>query len=205
MTIAALLSTATRARSGNGKLSAAQSPLELTALLALGFAARAAKLKLYGEGVEMRQETRGTLGYIVNGLSCVLFFYLASTLDVLYVSPPIKYLAWLLLGFGVVLIVLSVATLASNREAGLIEWGIYGIVRHPMYLGAIALFLSWIFFHPHWIIALISTVNIAIVYWFILQGERQNITRFGDTYRCYMETVPRINLLAGLIRRLQSK
>jgi protein-S-isoprenylcysteine O-methyltransferase Ste14 len=74
-----------------------------------------------------------------------------------------------------------------------------------MYLGAMLLFLSWIFFVPHWIIVLISSVNIAIVYGFILQGERQNITRFGDTYRRYMESVPRINLLAGLVRRLQSK
>ena len=120
-------------------------------------------------------------------------------------SLPIKLLAWILLGFGVVLMVLSTATLISNRGAVLIEWGIYGVVRHPMYLGAMVAFLSWIFFHPHWIIVLISSVNIAIVYWFILRGERQNITKFGDAYRRYMETVPRLNLLAGLIRRLQSK
>ena len=153
----------------------------------------------------MKQETKETLGYVVNGLSFALFFYLASTLDVPDVSPLIKYLAWALFGFGLVLIVLSIATLVSNRDADLIEWGIYGIVCHPMYLGAMLLFLSWIFFLPHWIIVLISAVNIAIVYWLILQGEHQNITKFGDTYRRYMETVPRINLLAGLIRRLQSK
>ena len=153
----------------------------------------------------MKQETKETLGYVVNGLSFALFFYLASTLDVPDVSPLIKYLAWILLGSGLVLIVLSITTLVSNRDVGLIEWGIYGIVRHPMYLGAMLLFLSWIFFLPHWIIVLISSVNIAVVYWFILQGESQNITKFGDRYRRYIETVPRINLLVGLIRRLQSK
>ena len=153
----------------------------------------------------MKQKTKETIGYVVHGLSFALFFYLASSLGVPDVSLPIKYLAWILLGFGVVLFVLSFVTLVSNREAGLIEWGIYGIVRHPMYLGAMVLFLSWIFFHPHWIIVLISFVNIAIVHWFILQGERQNITKFGDAYRRYMETVPRLNLLAGLIRCLQSK
>ena len=105
-----------------------------------------------------------TFGYIVNVLSFALFFYLTTTLDVLYVSPPFKYLAWILLGFCVVLVVLSIATFVSNREAGLIERGIYGIVRHPMYLGAMVLFLSWFFFFPHWIIALISFVNIVIVY-----------------------------------------
>jgi protein-S-isoprenylcysteine O-methyltransferase Ste14 len=153
----------------------------------------------------MKQEATEILGYVVNGLSLALFFYLASALDVLYISPLIKYLAWLLLSFGLVLIALSIATLASHRGAGLIEWGIYGIVRHPMYLGAMVLFLSWIFFLPHWIIILISSVNVAIVYGFILQGERQNIVKFGDPYRRYTESVPRINLLAGLIRRLQGK
>jgi protein-S-isoprenylcysteine O-methyltransferase Ste14 len=153
----------------------------------------------------MKQETKETLGYVVNGLSFALFFYLASTLDLPGASPPIEYLAWILLGLGLVLIVLSIATLVSNREAGLVEWGIYGIVRHPMYLGAMLLFLSWVFFLPHWSIVLISSANIAIVYWFILQGERQNITKFGDAYRRYMKTVPRINLLAGLVRHLQSK
>ena len=153
----------------------------------------------------MKQETKETLGYVVNGLSFALFFYLASTLDVPDVPPLIKYLAWILLGSGLVLIVLSITTLVGNRDVGLIEWGIYGIVRHPMYLGAMLLFLSWIFFLPHWIIVLISSVNIAVVYWFILQGESQNITKFGDRYRRYMETVPRINLLVGLIRRLQSE
>jgi protein-S-isoprenylcysteine O-methyltransferase Ste14 len=151
----------------------------------------------------MKQETIEILGYAVNGLSLALFFYLASALDVFYVSPAIKYLAWILLGFGLVLIVLSIATLVGHREAGLIEWGIYGIVRHPMYLGAMMLFLSWIFFVPHWIVVLVSLVNIVIVYGFILQGERQNIAKFGDPYRRYMETVPRINLLTGLIKRLQ--
>jgi protein-S-isoprenylcysteine O-methyltransferase Ste14 len=153
----------------------------------------------------MKQETRETLGYVVNGVSIALFFYLASILDFPDVSPLIKYLAWLLFGSGLVLIVLAIATLVRDREAGLIEWGIYGIVRHPMYLGAMALFLSWILFLPHWIIVLISALNIAIVYWFILQGERRNITKFGDTYVHYTETVPRINLLAGLIRRLRSE
>jgi protein-S-isoprenylcysteine O-methyltransferase Ste14 len=153
----------------------------------------------------MKQETKETSGYVVNGLSFALFFYLASILDVPDVSPPIKYLAWIILGFGLVLVVLSVVTLVSNREAGLVKWGIYGIVRHPMYLGAMVCFFSWIFFLPHWTIASISSVNIAIIYWQILQGERQNITKFGDTYRRYMETVPRINLLAGLVRYLQGK
>ena len=74
-----------------------------------------------------------------------------------------------------------------------------------MYLGAMMCFLSYFFFGPHWLTLLISSANVAIVYGFILQGEGQNITRFGDAYRRYMGRVPRINLLAGVYKRLQSK
>ncbi|MBM3188617.1 MAG: isoprenylcysteine carboxylmethyltransferase family protein [Chloroflexi bacterium] len=156
-------------------------------------------------GVEMQHEAKETLGYVVNGLSIALFFYLASTLDVPDSPLAVTYIGWVLFGFGILLIVWSLAMLISNQGAGLIESGVYGLVRHPMYLGAMLLFLSWIFFCPHWIIILISSINVAIVYWFILQGELQNIVKFGDAYRRYMEAVPRINLLIGLLRLLQGK
>lgn len=145
------------------------------------------------------------IGYIINGSSVALFIYLMSTLDVPDSLRPLRYSGWILLGFGIGLVVLSIVAFVRNQGAGLIERGIYGIVRHPMYLGAMMCFLSYFFFHPHWLILLISSANIAIIYRFILQGEQQNITRFEDAYKRYMETVPRINLLAGIFRRLQSK
>ena len=153
----------------------------------------------------MKKKTKETIGYIVNGLSIALFIFLVSTLDVPDFLRPLGYFGWILLGFGIGLIVLSIVALVSNQGAGLVEWGVYGTVRHPMYLGAMICFLSYFFLHPHWLTLLISFANIAIVYWFILQGEQQEITRFGDAYRRYMERVPRINLLAGIFRRLQSK
>ena len=146
-----------------------------------------------------------TAGYFINGISVAVFFYLSSTLDVPDASLLIRTLAWIILASGVFLIVLSTATLIRNRETGLIDRGIYAIVRHPMYLGAMLAFLSWIFFLPHWIVALVSFVNIAVVYWFILQGERQNLIKFGDAYISYMENVPRINLLAGIMRKIMSQ
>ena len=153
----------------------------------------------------MKQKTKEMIGYIINGSSVALFIYLMSTLDVSDSLRPLRYFGWILLVFGIGLVVLSIVALVRNQGAGLIERGIYGIVRHPMYLGAMMCFLSYFFFHPHWLILLISSANIAILYCFILQGEQQNITKFDDAYKRYMETVPRINLLAGIFRRLQSK
>jgi protein-S-isoprenylcysteine O-methyltransferase Ste14 len=151
----------------------------------------------------MKRKGKETLGFVINGFSIALFFFLASTLDQRTVPPPIRILAWAVLAFGALLILLSVIALASNRKPKLINRGIYGLIRHPMYLGAMVIFLSWIFFFPKWFIVLISFVNIAIVHWSILHGERQNIVKFGESYERYMETVPRINLLAGLLRHIR--
>jgi protein-S-isoprenylcysteine O-methyltransferase Ste14 len=153
----------------------------------------------------MKQKTKETIGYIVTGLSIALFVYLIAILDVPDFLRPLVYLGWILLGFGIGLVVLSIVALVSNQGAGLVEGGVYGLVRHPMYLGAMLCFLSYFFFHPHWLVLLLSSANVAVVYWFILQGEQQNIAKFGDAYRCYMGSVPRINLLAGVFRRLRSK
>jgi len=112
----------------------------------------------------MKQKTKETLGYIVNGLSTALFIYLVFTLDVPDFLRPLRYFGWILLGFGIGLVVLSIVALVSNQGAGLVERGVYGIVRHPMYLGAMLCFLSYFFFHPHWLILLISSANIAVVY-----------------------------------------
>jgi protein-S-isoprenylcysteine O-methyltransferase Ste14 len=153
----------------------------------------------------MNQKPLEVAGMVINGLSIALFFFLASVLDVPQSRPIFAYAAWLLFAIGLALVLLSTMTLAAKRAPGLIDRGIYGIVRHPMYLGAMLLFLSWIFFLPHGITVLLSSVNAAIVYGFILQGERANIERFGDAYRRYMDEVPRINLFRGLLRYLRTQ
>ncbi|OFV67902.1 MAG: hypothetical protein SCAL_001277 [Candidatus Syntrophoarchaeum caldarius] len=39
----------------------------------------------------------------------------------------------------------------------------------------------------------------------MIEEERGNIEKFGDAYRDYMKRVPRINLIAGIIRQIHSK
>lgn len=153
----------------------------------------------------MSEKTKETTGYLINAFSIALFFYLSFTLNVPDIVHFLKYVGWVLLVFGSGLIVLAIIALVRNQGKGLIEKGIYGVVRHPMYLGAILMYLSFPFFLPHWLLLVIASINIAVVYRFILLGEQQNISKFGDDYRRYEETVPRINLLVGIFRRIQSK
>lgn len=153
----------------------------------------------------MKNKMLETLGYVVNAGSIALLFYLATLMENLHVPPALNVLGWIAFVLGVILVVLSMLTLLSNRETGLIERGVYGIVRHPMYVGAILLFLCWVCFMPHWITALIVLVNIPIIYAFMLQGERFNLSKFGDVYSRYMERVPRLDLFTGMIRYLRRK
>jgi protein-S-isoprenylcysteine O-methyltransferase Ste14 len=153
----------------------------------------------------MKQDVKTTLGFIVNGISIVAFFFLGSVIEIPIGWPYLKYIGWILLGLGIILVVVSAYTLISNRGKGLIDWGIYGIVRHPMYVGAMLIYLSWSFFLPHWLTLLLSLVNIAILYWFILQGDRRNIELFGSAYEQYIERVPRVNFLAGFLKSLRRR
>jgi protein-S-isoprenylcysteine O-methyltransferase Ste14 len=153
----------------------------------------------------MGTRSSDVVGYVVNGLSIPLLFYLMSALD----GPPslsfLQWLGWVALAIGVMLVVLSITALARNRQGGLVQHGVFGLVRHPMYLGAMLLFSSFVFFCPHWLVLVVSSTNIAIVYRFVLQGERQNAAKFGAAYSAYQSSVPRVNLLSGVFRRLAGR
>jgi protein-S-isoprenylcysteine O-methyltransferase Ste14 len=151
----------------------------------------------------MKQEVKETLGYIINGISIAVYFFLLFAIGDPLGCPYFEYIGWILLGLGIFLILVSSYTLIRNRGKGLIDWGIYGIVRHPMYVGAILIFLSWAFLLPHWLTLLLTLTNIAIIYWFILQGDRRNIELFGGEYEQYIESVPRVNILAGFLKSLK--
>ena len=153
----------------------------------------------------MKGKVLETLGYVVNALSIALYIFLVPILEVPQFLYPLRHLGWVFLAPGIVLIALSIIALVRNKGEGLIDSGIYGMVRHPMYLGAMLCFSSFFFFHPHWITLVISLVNLPIIYLFILQGDGLNVARFGQEYARYMESVPRTNILSGIFRRLRSK
>jgi protein-S-isoprenylcysteine O-methyltransferase Ste14 len=88
----------------------------------------------------------------------------------------------------------------------LVDSGIYGIVRHPQYLGGIlALFVTTLLWYPHWLFAALGAAGTAAVYMSCRVEDRLMLEKFGDAYREYMERVPRLNLALGLIRFLRRK
>jgi protein-S-isoprenylcysteine O-methyltransferase Ste14 len=153
----------------------------------------------------MQNQTKENLGYIINGLTIALYFFMLFNVDV----PPelafLQYGGWILFTAGIALIILSFVALLGPHPKPVIEHGILSVVRNPMYLGSIFVYLAMAFFMPHWIMVTISVVNALIIYWFMFLEEQVNLEKFGDDYARYMQSVPRANLFTGFIRLTHNK
>ena len=64
------------------------------------------------------------------------------------------------------------------------------------------MFFSHILLGQNWIVATSTIIGIACCYLIILSEDQRNIEKFGDEYRLYMQSVPRMNLLLGIVKSL---
>jgi protein-S-isoprenylcysteine O-methyltransferase Ste14/NAD-dependent dihydropyrimidine dehydrogenase PreA subunit len=81
-----------------------------------------------------------------------------------------------------------------------VDSGTYGIVRHPQILGCILLMSASILISQHWLSAIIGVPIIVWSYIEVLKEEKGLIIKFGDDYKRYMEKVPRMNIIVGIIK-----
>jgi protein-S-isoprenylcysteine O-methyltransferase Ste14/NAD-dependent dihydropyrimidine dehydrogenase PreA subunit len=127
------------------------------------------------------------------------------------------YVGWivLVLGFNFVLSSLIFFSKRGKPIEGrgimattmLVESGTYGIVRHPQFLGMLLIICASILVSQHWLFALIGVFLILCFVFskWIQTSEEHLIAKFGDDYRRYMERVPRLNPIVGLIRLLRER
>ena len=151
----------------------------------------------------MRRETKDKILMIVLGIT---FF-----LDIIAINlftPIIEELVavgWIIFGVGASLYVLSTLTLIRKGVSNIVDSGIYGIIRHPMYLGGMVMFFSHVFLGQNWIVAVGTIVAIACCYLITLSDEEQSLQKFGGDYKRYMQKVPRMNFVLGVIRLLRCR
>jgi len=87
----------------------------------------------------------------------------------------------------------------------LVESGIYGIVRHPQNGTAWLLInLGLILITRHWISLLLGSLSMLMVYADTYKSDRYCMEKFGKQYDSYMERVPRVNFVLGIIRRVRN-
>jgi protein-S-isoprenylcysteine O-methyltransferase Ste14/NAD-dependent dihydropyrimidine dehydrogenase PreA subunit len=124
------------------------------------------------------------------------------------------YLGWIVLAVG---LSLFISSLKSFRQKGkvadgksimdtsvIVDSGTYAIVRHPQFLGGTLLISASILISQHWLSAIIGVLALVWLYTDVLpRAEKELLIKFGDDYRRYMERVPRLNPIVGLIRLLR--
>ncbi len=87
----------------------------------------------------------------------------------------------------------------------LVKTGLYSIIRHPQYTAGILLSLALISVSQNIVIVLLGLIVIPLLYFDILNADKQNIAKFGEEYKEYMKNVPGINFILGLIRIIKIK
>jgi protein-S-isoprenylcysteine O-methyltransferase Ste14 len=128
---------------------------------------------------------------------------------------PLVYAGWAVLLGALALIALPLILLPGKGQAprgggvtkttAVVTTGIYGVVRHPLYLGWMLGYVALVLFAQHWLVALVAVAGIAMVYLICVQEERRLLARFGEEYARYTERVPRVNLVAGIGRLLRRR
>ena len=90
------------------------------------------------------------------------------------------------------------------HTTSLVDTGIYTVVRHPQYLGGIlSIFVATVLFYPHWLFIILGIPGVTILYLSTRDEEKKLIERFGNDYRAYMQRVPRMNMVFGMVRLLK--
>jgi len=124
----------------------------------------------------------------------------------------IVYLGWILLACSLVIFMSSnILQKTGGVPEGkryaqttlLVDSGIYGLIRHPIYFSIILLSLALASISQHWVSALASVPIIVAMYWWMILEEKITLARLGKPYGMYMQRVPRLNILLGVFRRIR--
>jgi protein-S-isoprenylcysteine O-methyltransferase Ste14 len=124
---------------------------------------------------------------------------------------PLFILGWIFWAAGMVLVMAPIVMFPRRggvpkgksfvHTSKLVDTGIYALVRHPQYLGGIlAIFIATLLLYPHWLFLVLGIPGAAILYWGTKEEEKRLVARFGGEYEDYMQRVPRMNLILGIIR-----
>jgi protein-S-isoprenylcysteine O-methyltransferase Ste14 len=151
------------------------------------------------------------LGILFVGQVVLCFlFYNGANLDVLlYMGWAIAVIAFFVVG-GMARIAFVREGKSPEKESWLrttvlVDTGIYAVVRHPMYLSFIMYPVALMLISQHWLSLIFGLPLIVYLYLAMKEEEKNNIEKFGDDYRRYMQRVPRVNFILGVIRLMNRR
>lgn len=111
---------------------------------------------------------------------------------------------WLkVIGFILIIpaLILFVSSMVALSKGDLVKSGMMGIVRHPMYLGTAIAAFALIFVFQSILSIVLSSTAVVLLWVASIKEDEYNLEQFGDSYREFMDRVPRWNVLNGLRNR----
>jgi protein-S-isoprenylcysteine O-methyltransferase Ste14 len=130
--------------------------------------------------------------------------------------PVLRYVGYVIWTAAVVFAVLPIFTLKRRgqvpkgqsymKTTTVVTSGVYSLVRHPQGgLAWLLMNLAVMLVGQTWPIALLGGISMLLVYLDAYKTDQYCIEKFGQEYQRYMETVPRVNVVAGATRLLRRK
>lgn len=87
------------------------------------------------------------------------------------------------------------------KTTALVDTGIYAIVRHPQGGTAwLLISLGIMLIAQHWTSVVLGLASMVLAYADSFKADQYLIQKFGDAYRDYIERVPRVNFVTGIVR-----
>lgn len=145
---------------------------------------------------------------LYTGIASILFFGIfiySGTIEpnlLLHPTDVLTYLGYMLAAFGTIILVKSFKNFSGKRFAGLtphddleikeelIQTGIHGYIRHPIYAGLILIFTGYFLFSP----TLASLIHVGMLMLYLPIGiyleEKKLLAIFGQAYKKYQSNVP---------------
>jgi len=128
---------------------------------------------------------------------------------------PLFIIGWVVWTLGMVLVMAPIVMFPRRGGVSkgksfvsttrLVDTGIYAIVRHPQYTGGVlSIFLTTLLWYPHWLFGVLGVAGTVVVYLGCREEDKLLIKKFGDDYKDYMQRVPRMNFLLGIVRLARS-
>ena len=152
-----------------------------------------------------------SIGGVLTVVQIVLAFFLCRP-----GSEALEWAGWICLWTSGIFGMLPIITFRRKgsvpkgesymKTTVLVDTGIYAIVRHPQGGTAWLLInLGVMLVAQHWTSVILGLASMGLVYADTFKADQYCIEKFGDAYKRYMERVPRVNFVAGIIRLLRRR
>ena len=108
---------------------------------------------------------------------------------------PLHVVSWMLLIFSIYPVTAGFILLKREGKPDnnfentsvLVKSGVYGYIRHPLYLSVVLLGTGIMLKYPGTIQLILGAINMVALFLTALVEEKEMIARFGDEYRQYMK------------------